>query len=327
MVKLPRCGIEISQAVFGTGRLGGTLERFDHRESVSILRLAREAGINCFDTADIYAQGNSERLLAEAFRHHRDEVIYATKGGYVLSAKARALAAIKPLVRRFLRTRPGLMHTAARVRGAQMSKDFSRQHLSKAVESSLRRLKTDYIDLYQLHSPDPRHLMSDEVFAVLADLKAGGKIRAYGVSVLEWDHVDYCVGRGVSWVQVNADLLSDDRHDDILTRANQDGMLLVARQAFSAGLMFQNPQSLDDSNVSASSAMPRMRARLRAIHQLGDTAEVVLRYLRHHAPFDAFLVATRQLRHLRTNLAALQRPAFAGADLALLAEYFPVTSV
>jgi aryl-alcohol dehydrogenase-like predicted oxidoreductase len=325
MVRVPHSDLEISRAVFGTGRLGGTVERFDRRESLLILQTAKEAGINCFDTADIYAQGNSERLLAEAFRHHRDQVIYATKGGYVLSGKARLLAKVKPLVRRFMRAKPGFMRTAARVRGGQMTKDFSRQHLARALESSLRRLKTDYVDLYQLHSPDASDLASEEVFATLGNFKAAGKIRAYGVSVLAWDHVPHCFGRGVSWVQVSADLLGDQGHDEIIARAADEGMLLVARQAFSSGLLFQDLAQLGASNSPGDQAsIERLRTRLLAIRQLGDAAEVILRYLRHHAPFGAFLVATTQLLNLRKNLESLRLPAFSDPELKLLAGHLPV---
>jgi len=325
MVKLPHSDLEISQAVFGTSRLGGTVERFDKRESRLILQVARDAGINCFDTADIYAQGNSERLLGEAFRNHRDQVIYATKGGYVLSGRARLLAKIKPLVRRFVRAKPGLAQTAARVRGGLMTKNFSRQHLASALEGSLRRLRTDYVDLYQLHSPDASDLASGEVFTVLADLKAAGKIRAYGVSVLAWDDVPHCLRRGVSWVQVSADLLGEQAHDAIITGAAEDGTLLVARQAFSAGLLFQDPARLGASNSSADKAsVERLRARLLAVRQVGDAAEVILRYLRHHAPFEAFLVATTQLTNLRKNLESLRLPPFSASELEIIGKHFPV---
>jgi aryl-alcohol dehydrogenase-like predicted oxidoreductase len=325
MVRVPHSDLQISQAIFGTGRLGGTVERFDRRQSVSILRAAADAGINCFDTADIYAQGNSERLIAEAFRSHRDQVIYATKGGYVLSRKARLLATIKPLIRRFVRARPGLMQSAARVRSAGMAKDFSREHLTRALEGSLRRLKSDYVDLYQLHSPDATDLMSDEVFATLRGLKAAGKIRAYGVSVLAWDDVPSCFGRGVSWVQVSADLLGEHRHDEIVAAAAEDGVLLVVRQAFSAGLLFQDPTQLGAGGSAEDEASTeRVRARLLAIRKVGDAAEVVLRYLRHHAPFGAFVVATTQLLNLRKNLDSLRRPPFSAPELDILAGHFPI---
>ena len=97
---LGRSGISISAAGFGCARLGGTVERFDEKESLQVLGRAFDAGINFFDTADIYAQGNSERLLAKAFAGKRDRVILASKGGYVFSSAAGFVSKLKPLLRK-----------------------------------------------------------------------------------------------------------------------------------------------------------------------------------------------------------------------------------
>lgn len=315
MVSLLHGDLNISKAVFGTSRLGGTVERYDKREALAILGEVLDGGVTCFDTADIYAQGNSERLLSEAFRKRRDQVVYATKGGYVLSGKARLLSKVKPLVRGFLKARPGLTKAAGRARGGQMKKDFSREHLTRAVEASLSRLKTDRIDIYQLHSPGPGDLTAGDAFATLAGLKAAGKIRAFGVSVLSWDDVPHCLGHGVSWIQVDADLLGGNDHAEMIQRARADKVMLLARQAFGSGLLSRDPASLAPTDFGGNEAsLSKAQAIIERVRQFGDPHEVVLRYIHHHSDFGAFLFATTRMENLRANLRALQMSGFSDED-------------
>jgi aryl-alcohol dehydrogenase-like predicted oxidoreductase len=318
-ILLPQSDIEISQAVFGTSRLGGTIERYDKGEALAVLRTALEGGLNCFDTADIYGQGNGERLLGEAFRKNRDEVVIATKGGYALSGKGQLLARIKPLVRRLLKNRPGLVKAAVKTRSAQMRQDFSPAHLTAAVEASLKRLRTDRIDLYQLHSPDPATLASGEVFEVLNDLKATGKIRAYGASLLRWQDAAHCFGRGLSWIQVDGGILAGTPAASFCQQCREAGISVIARQAFGSGLLSRDPDSWTADDFAGDlNAMAAARERTRQLRQTGDPFSALLRHLTHHSPFDGFLLATTRLTHLRTNLAALAQTPFSPKEAAIL---------
>ncbi|MEP4077627.1 aldo/keto reductase [Haloferula sp.] len=311
-VKIPESDLVVSKAVFGTSRLGGTVSHYDKSEAQAILRTAMEGGVNCFDTADIYAQGNSERLLAETFSGCRDKVVIATKGGYVLSAKARILAKAKPLVRKFLGRGKGLAKAVGKARGGQMARDFSREHLTKALEASLRRLRTDRIDLYQLHSPSAEHLMVSGAFETLARFKETGKIRAFGASILAWEDLDRCFDHGVSWVQVEAGLLSESDRTHWIKKAADANVLLICRQVFDAGRVFGDPGELSGDS----------RRKLEVIRDLGDPSDVILRYLSHHAPFGAFLFATTRLDRLRANLDSLQRPELSASEATRLSERF-----
>lgn len=303
-VPLPNSDVVISKAIFGTSRLGGTIERFDKREALAILRSVADAGIHTFDTADIYAQGNSERLLAEAFRNRRDQIIYATKGGYVLSNKARLLAKIKPLVRRFMKAKPGLAKAAGRARGGQMARDFSRDYLTRAVEASLTRLRTDRIDIYQLHSPTTVDLEKSDAFETLAALKQAGKIRAYGVSLLSWDDLPLCIGKGVSCAQVTASLPAG-ADDHLLSHqlAAKDDLMLVARQIFGGGMLEKSPESLTVADFNGdAAALESARRSLLALAATGNPRQAVLDYHLNHSPFGAFLFATTRMENLRENL-------------------------
>jgi pyridoxine 4-dehydrogenase len=123
----------------------------DRREAIRVIKRAVELGINLIDTADAYGPEVSENLIAEAIHPYPANLVIATKGGY---------------------TRPGPNSWVPNGRP---------QHLKQACEGSLRRLKLDRIDLYQLHTPDPKVPLEESITA-LAELRAEGKIRHVGVS-------------------------------------------------------------------------------------------------------------------------------------------------
>ncbi len=311
---LARSGIEISRAAFGCARLGGTVERFDKREAIAVLNRAFDAGINLFDTADIYAQGNSEKLLGETFRGRRDQVVLATKGGYVFSTAASFLSKLKPLIRKLMKLRPGLAKMAKKARGSQIRQDFSREHLAKALDASLKRLGTDYVDLYQLHSPSAEVLTDGAVFATLESFRAAGKIRAFGVSILQQEHGFDCLGADA--LQVEAHFLKPAAIRGIVPAAAAKGVATLARQPFGSGLLARSPElwAADDFGGDAT-LLAGARERMKRIAALGEPTELALRYLLHHSGFSAVLFATTRLENLAKNLKTLASPALAESDV------------
>ena len=152
-VRLGRSELRVSPIAFGTWQLGGEWGEFDEQRAIDAIRHARSLGVNLFDTAQAYGFGASERLLARALedelRSARDEVVVATKGG--------------------LRPSDGI------------ERDSSPEWLRQGVEESLEALGVEWIDLYQVHWPDPNTSFADTA-AALAELKEEGKIRHVGVS-------------------------------------------------------------------------------------------------------------------------------------------------
>src|ERR1700729_1486050 len=146
---LGRTGIKVSPLCLGAMMFGawGTP---DHDESVRIIHAALDAGINFVDTADVYSQGESEEIVGQALRGRREDVVLATKAH-------------------------GAMGRDINMKGN------SRRWLVREVENSLRRLQTDYIDLYQIHRPD-QHTGIEETLSALSDLVHSGKVRAVGSS-------------------------------------------------------------------------------------------------------------------------------------------------
>ena len=148
---LGRTGWKISEISFGAWAIGGAWGRVDDSESLAALHAALDGGVNFFDTADVYGDGRSERLLARLKKERREKFYIATKAG-----------------RRLPRQTP---------------EGYSRKNLTAWIERSLKNLNTDAIDLLQLHCPHPDVFYRPEVFGILDDLAKAGKLRHYGVSV------------------------------------------------------------------------------------------------------------------------------------------------
>ena len=149
--ELGRTGWHVSTISFGAWAIGGSWGSVDDRESLSALERAIDCGVNFIDTADVYGDGRSERLVGELRRRRGEEIHIATKAGRRLSP-----------------------HTAD---------GYNRENLTAFVDRSLTNLDTDAIDLLQLHCPPNEVYYRPEVFGVLDDLVAAGKLRYYGVSV------------------------------------------------------------------------------------------------------------------------------------------------
>ncbi|HXG23830.1 MAG TPA: aldo/keto reductase [Chthonomonadales bacterium] len=229
--------LQVSEIGFGCSRIGGVFAG----ESSGVLRVlhhALDAGITFYDTADIYAQGESESLIGRAFRDRRDKVILASKGGYCLPAQRKLVAKVKPLLRPIVKAL-GLKrkHLPASVTGT-LSQDFSPQYLVQALEASLRRLQTNYLDIYQLHSPPTPILQSGECIEVLESLKRQGKIRYYGVAADAPEDTLLCLQYPqISTIQMPFGLLDLEGLDSILPQAEAQGKGIIARGCFGGGLL------------------------------------------------------------------------------------------
>jgi aryl-alcohol dehydrogenase-like predicted oxidoreductase len=192
---LGRSGLTVSEVGFGAWGIGGdaggsvAYGPSDRAESLAALRHAFDRGITFYDTADFYGHGLSEELLGEAFAGRRRDVVIASKGGMLRN-------------------------------GAQV--DCSPGHLRAALDASLARLRSDYVDLYQLHSPSPEAI-GEDTFATLLDLQAQGKIVAIGLSARSPEEAKRVLERfPFAAVQVNFSLVD--------LRAVECGLLEVAQQ-------------------------------------------------------------------------------------------------
>ncbi|MFC4947813.1 aldo/keto reductase [Pseudonocardia sp. GCM10023141] len=202
---LGRTGIEVSVHCLGT-MMFGAVGNPDHDDCVSIVHAALDQGINFVDTADMYGAGESEEIVGRALQGRRDDVVLATKVHFALSEGPN--------------------------RGGN-----SRRWIVRAVEDSLRRLQTDWIDLYQIHRPDESTDI-EETLGALTDLVSAGKIRAFGCStfpaeqIVEAQHVSERRGLGR--------FRTEQPPYSILARGIEANVLPVAQQ-YGMGVLVWSP--------------------------------------------------------------------------------------
>src|SRR6202041_2793465 len=198
-------GIKVSSYCLGA-MMFGAWGNPDHEESIRIIHAALDAGINFVDTADVYSAGESEEIVGQALRGRRDDVVLATKAH-------------------------GAMGQDVNMTGN------SRRWIVREVENSLRRLQTDYIDLYQLHRPDPGTDI-EETLSALSDLIHSGKVRAVGASAMPASDIVEA-----QWVAERRGLerfRTDQPPYSILSRGIEREVLPVA-QRYGMGILVWGP--------------------------------------------------------------------------------------
>lgn len=204
--ELGRTGWKVSTISFGAWAIGGTWGPVENTESLAALRKAVDLGVNFFDTADVYGDGRSERLLAELKRERREEIIIATKAGRRLEP--------------------------------HVSSGYNRQNLTAFIERSLKNLNTETLDLVQLHCPPTEVYYRPEVFGVLDDMVKTGKIRYYGVSVEKVEEALKAIEYpGVQTVQIIFNIFRQRPADLFFTEAKRRKVGILVRLPLSSGLL------------------------------------------------------------------------------------------
>jgi aryl-alcohol dehydrogenase-like predicted oxidoreductase len=202
---LGRTGWNVSAISFGAWAIGGSWGQVDDDESLATLHRAVELGVNFFDTADVYGDGRSERLLAQLYRDH-DGIYVATKAGRRLDP-----------------------HTAS---------GYTRDNLTAFAERSLRNLGRDALDLLQLHCPPTEVYYMPEVFGILDDLVQAGKVRHYGVSVEKVEEALKAIEYpNVKTVQIIFNVFRQRPAEHFFARAQQRQVGILARVPLASGLL------------------------------------------------------------------------------------------
>jgi aryl-alcohol dehydrogenase-like predicted oxidoreductase len=274
----------------------------DHDDSISIIHAALDAGINFIDTADVYSRGESEKIVGKALKDgRRDSVVLATKAH-------------------------GRMDD-------QDPNQFgnSRRWLVKEVESSLKRLKTDWIDLYQIHRPEPDTDI-DQTLGALSELVAAGKVRAIGSSTFPaWQIVE------AQWVaerrgrerfmceQPPYSMLIRAAEKDVLPVCEQYGMGVIPWSPLAGGWLSGRYSKGGESPASSRRAqmipsrydmsIPANQAKLEAAQALGELAEgagmslieMSIGFVTSHPAVTAAIIGPRTMEQLQSQLGALER--------------------
>ncbi len=248
---LGRSSVQVSEVGYGCMSLG-----HDHQENAKLLHRALELGVTLFDTADLYDRGFNEESVGRAFRGMRDQVVIATKVG-----------------------------NRWRDDGSGWDWDASPGYLRRAVEESLKRLQTDYLDLYQLHGGT----LDDDIDGVIEtfeDLQTRGLIRAYGVSSIRPNVIREWADRAnMASVMTQYSLLDRRPEEAVLDSLHQHGVSVIARGPVARGILSGDGAAKVQGGFldHALKTLEEARAALQAIETPSRTvAQLALRYALSH---------------------------------------------
>ena len=292
-VRLGMTELQVSPIAFGTWQLGGDWGDVDEEAATAAIQHARAQGINFFDTAQAYGFGASERLLGRVLRdeleHRRDEVVIATKGGLRMTENG-------------------------------MVRDSSREWLRQGVEESLRALGTDYIDLFQVHWPDPNIPFAATAEA-LQELVDEGKIRHVGVSNFDVSEmIKFGFTRPVETLQPPYNLFRRDIVREELPYAAEHDIGVLAYGPLAHGLLtgamnesteFSSDDWRSGSPLFQGDAFRRNLETVRALDRFAraygyGVSELAVAWVLSHPAVDVAIVGSRSPAHIQGAIDALE---------------------
>lgn len=216
--RLGRTNLQVSEIGMGCWAIGGSgYGPTNDTESLQTLQTAWDSGVNFFDTADTYGQGHSETLVAQFLQNKsRDQIILASKAGWDFYQEGGA------------------------------RKNFDPKYLTFACEESLKRLKTDYIDIYQLHNPIPDLIEKGEAVSALEKLREQGKIRFIGISIhTERDALACFADERVDTLQLIFHYLDQRMAQKVFPLAKEKDRGIIVREPLACGLLTGKYTSAD----------------------------------------------------------------------------------
>jgi aryl-alcohol dehydrogenase-like predicted oxidoreductase len=294
--KLGKTGISVSEIGFGAWAIGGATDaggvpvgwgNASDDDSMAAIRRARELGVNFFDTADIYGHGRSESLLGIVLARTRKDVIIATKVGHVRNA------------------------------AGEHRRDFSRQHIFYAIDGSLKRLRTDYVDLYQIHNPTMADLRKDEIQEAMEMLQSLGKIRYWGVSISLPEEGLEIMQKGWGYtIQVLYNVLNQAPAQDLFPLAQAKGYGIIARVPLASGLLtgkFTAGTRFPPNDVRQNFLTPRRLQE--AVERVDEVKGIIggasrslsegaLRFVLNHPAVSTTIPGARNIHQVEANVAA-----------------------
>jgi aryl-alcohol dehydrogenase-like predicted oxidoreductase len=310
---LGRTGWNISTVSFGAWAIGGTWGTVDDAESMAALHRALDMGVNFFDTADVYGDGRSERLLGQLRRERSEPFYIASKAGRRLNP-----------------------HNAA---------GYNRANLTAFVERSLSNLGTEAIDLLQLHCPPTEVYYMPEVFGVLDDLVRVGKLRHYGVSVEKVEEALKAIEfPGVQSVQIIYNIFRQRPAELLFKQTQARGVGILARLPLSSGLLSgkltaSSTFAADDhrqfnregaafdrgetfSGLDYQIGLQAVQA-LRPLVPAGQTlAQFALRWISMHPAVTCSIPGGKRAEQVAENVAAADLPALTDSVMTAVAEVY-----
>lgn len=268
--QLGKSDLKVSEVSFGCMSL-----KDSKSENIQLLHKAMDRGINYFDTADLYEAGENEKIVGEAFKDRRQSVLIATKVGNEMRAD-----------------------------GSGWDWNPRKDYILKAVEESLKRLQTDYIDLYQLHGgtiSDP----IDETIEAFELLKSQGKIRAYGISSIRPNVIQkYIEQSNITAVMMQYSLLDRRPEEHCLDQLADNNISVLVRGAYAKGLLLEKPvKDYLDWTAEQVAAVREILQRLG--NDLDEIRSMVLSYPLSHPAVSSVVSGIRAEEQLLETIGSL----------------------
>lgn len=311
--RLGNTEMKVSEVSFGTWAIGGSWGKTDEEEALKGLHRAIEAGVNFFDTADVYGGGRSEELLAKATKGKEDEIYIATKF-----------------------CRAGDIHDFH---------TYSEEKVREYCEASLKRLQRERIDLYQIHCPPLKVLKDGRVFEVLDKLQEEGKIRYYGVSVETVEEGLFCLTNpNVKALQVIFNIFRPKPLEQLLPQAKEQGVGIIARLPLASGLLtgkFKKDTKFEENdhrsfnrdgqhfNVGETFAGLEFHKGVELSEKLkwiangrGNMTRAALRWILDHDSVTCVIPGFKTVQQVEDNLQAIHVPPFSSEERERLSEFY-----
>ena len=310
---LPRTDLALSEVGFGVWTVATNWwGRIEEGERAALLENAVDLGVNFFDTADTYGDGYGEEILAKVLGHKRHNLVIATKFGY------------------------DIYDPAPREGHRERAQKFDREFVKFACEQSLRRLDTDYIDLYQVHNPRVEALERDELFETLEQLKFEGKIRHFGVALgpdIGWfeEGETSMRDRGVESLQIIYSILEQEPAIDFFQIAEECGVGLLSRVPHASNTLtgeFTEVPAFDESDHRAHRRAEWMREALAKVQRVQflvqedarTMAQSAIQFVLKKPQIVSVLPNFTKMAELREYAAAVDTPSISDEEQALLDE-------
>ncbi|GAA0498492.1 aldo/keto reductase [Salinibacillus aidingensis] len=311
--QLGNTDLKVSELSFGTWAIGGAWGKTSDKEALQALDVAMDAGVNFFDTADVYGDGHSEELLAKATKGKEDRIHIASKF-----------------------CRAGDIHDPD---------NYSEEQVRTYLENTLKRLNRERLDLYQIHCPPMEILKDGKVFEVLDKLQEKGKIRYYGVSVETVEEGLLCLENpNVRTLQVIFNIFRQKPLEELLPKAKKQGVGILARVPLASGLLtgkftknhqFESDdhrrfnQNGEEFNVGETFAGLEFAKGVELSEKLSwiannreNMTRAALRWILDQNEISCVIPGFKNIKQVEDNLGALSVPSFSTDEANQLKEFY-----
>lgn len=313
-VELGDSGLRSAPIGFGCAAMLG---RSGRKESLRALAAAWDEGIRLFDTARSYGYGESEGLLGEFLLGRREQAVIATKFGILPGRQSAWKSAAKAVARTVLKVIPSARAVARKGAGREFTANqFTLEVLRYSVETSLRELKTDRIDILYLHSAPPSVLEQDDLLEAVARMVEQGKVRLAGLSG-EPEVVQLALQRPANILramQFPCNLFSLDKALH-MAELNKRGCAMVANHPFGGVMRVQHCREKLGVLASKPELDKTMREKLAHLDD-SALADVVFNVILRGTGIHAVVPAMMRVEHVRTNVRALTQSRFNADEIA-----------